>query len=37
MGGVDYRLESYNDTATNGDTVFGNITTSQGGFNLGYA
>ena len=37
MGGVDYRLESYNDVAANGDTVFGNITTSQGGFNLGYA
>ena len=37
MGGVDYRLESYNDTTANGDTVFGNITTSQGGFNLGYA
>jgi len=37
VAGVNYRLESYNDVAANGDTVFGNITTEMNGISLGYA
>jgi len=37
VSGVGIRLEQKNDTATNGDTTFGNVTYSTNGIDLAYA
>jgi len=37
VSGVDFRLEQLNSDNANSDVTFGNVTTSAGGFDLGYA